>query len=81
MKSVEELIGRTDLLQRTGNLASRRPKAAAMDVEALLYQHEGDRFKKIEQDHHLDVSLDMTRLYPEAQEQLSKVVHLQVNMY
>ena len=29
LKSVEELIGRTDLLQRTGNLASRRPKAAA----------------------------------------------------
>lgn len=72
LKSVEELIGRTDLLQRTGNLASRRPKAAAMDVEALLYQHEGDRFKKIEQDHHLDVSLDMTRLYPEAQEAIEQ---------
>ena len=61
LKSVEELIGRTDLLQRTGNLASRRPKAAAMDVEALLYQHEGDRFKKIEQDHH-GYSLVMSRL-------------------
>src|SRR5699024_9813664 len=61
------LVGRTDLLKRKDNLSQRRPKAASMNVEALLYQHEGERYKKIAQNHHLDEGFDLTQLLPDAQ--------------
>ena len=67
LRTVDELVGRTDLLTRKTNLATRQPKAASMNVEALLYQHDGDRYKKIEQNHHLDIGFDLTELYPDAQ--------------
>ncbi|MGW7850035.1 glutamate synthase large subunit [Staphylococcus xylosus] len=68
LKSVDELVGRTDLLTRKNNLANSRPKAASMNVEALLYQHEGERFKKVEQNHHLDEGFDLTEFYPDAKD-------------
>ncbi|UQW81338.1 glutamate synthase large subunit [Staphylococcus edaphicus] len=67
LNSVDDLVGRTDLLRRKENLATHKPKAAFMNVEALLYQHEGKRFKQIEQNHHLDEGFDLTELYPDAQ--------------
>lgn len=67
LRTVDELVGRTDLLTRKTNLATRQPKAASMNVEALLYQHDGGRYKKIEQNHHLDIGFDLTELYPDAQ--------------
>lgn len=72
LKSVDELVGRTDLLQRSSQLSTRRSKAATMNVEALLYQHEGDRFNKIRQNHHLDEGFDLTRLYPDARTAIEK---------
>ena len=71
LKSVDELVGRTDLLQRAPHLKDR-PKANTMDVEALLYKHDGDRFNKIEQNHHLKEGFDLNYLYPDAQEALEQ---------
>ncbi|MFY2827669.1 glutamate synthase large subunit [Staphylococcus arlettae] len=66
LKSVDELVGRTDLLQRAP-YQKQRPKANTMDIEALLYQHDGERHKSIEQNHHLDEGFDLTQLFPDAQ--------------
>lgn len=71
LKSVDELVGRTDLLQRAPHLKDR-PKANTMDVEALLYKHDGDRFNKIKQNHHLKEGFDLNYLYPDAQEALEQ---------
>ncbi|PTE90919.1 hypothetical protein BUY36_14890, partial [Staphylococcus cohnii] len=66
LKSVDALVGRTDLLQRAP-YQKQRPKANTMDIEALLYQHDGERHKSIEQNHHLDEGFDLTQLFPDAQ--------------
>ena len=67
LRTVDELVGRTDLLKRKDNLSQQRPKAASMNVEALLYQHDGERYKNIVQNHHLDEGFDLTQLLPDAQ--------------
>ncbi|MDH5140934.1 glutamate synthase large subunit [Staphylococcus cohnii] len=67
LRTVDDLVGRTDLLKRKDHLSQRRHKAASMNVEALLYQHEGERYKKIAQNHHLDEGFDLTQLLPDAQ--------------
>ena len=65
LETVEDLVGRTDLLQRSSQL---RPgsKAAAIQIENLIEQSEGPNTKQILQDHHLDIGFDLNYLYPDA---------------
>lgn len=65
LRSVEELIGRTDLLEANHSVANE--KARSLDVAPLLYQNEGPTFKQIEQQHHLEKGFDQTELIPDAE--------------
>ena len=65
LATVEELVGRTDLLQRSSKLTSGS-KAAAIQIENLIEQSEGPNTKQIMQDHHLDIGFDLNYLYPDA---------------
>ncbi|MFD0710725.1 glutamate synthase large subunit [Paenibacillus sp. GCM10027626] len=60
-RSMDEMIGRTDLLKRSdhGNW-----KTEKLDLAALLYQVEGERAFAQEQDHELDRTLDSRQLLP-----------------
>ncbi|UXR67302.1 glutamate synthase large subunit [Staphylococcus pasteuri] len=65
LRTVEELIGRTDLLQRASHITPGT-KAASIDIERLLSIVEGPDTKQIAQDHHLDEGFDLNYLYPDA---------------
>ena len=65
LETVEELVGRTDLLQRSSKL-THGSKAAAIQIENLIEQSEGPNTKQIMQDHHLDIGFDLNYLYPDA---------------
>lgn len=62
LKRVEELIGRTDLLQRASHI-DPNSKAASLKVERLLASSVGHNTKVIQQNHHLDTGFDLTYLY------------------
>ncbi|MBO1199732.1 glutamate synthase large subunit [Staphylococcus simiae] len=62
LRSVEELVGRTDLLQKSTTIDSHS-KAASLRVERLIENFEGTNTKVIKQDHHLDIGFDLTQLY------------------
>ena len=63
LETVEELVGRTDLLQRSSKL-THGSKAAAIQIENLIEQSEGPNTKQIMQDHHRYRHLNY--LYPDA---------------
>lgn len=56
-RTFDEMVGRTDVLEQ-GKKAQRHWKANQLDLSKLLIQMDGPRTKQIEQDHHLDQSLD-----------------------
>ncbi|HDL0588274.1 TPA: glutamate synthase large subunit [Staphylococcus aureus] len=62
LKRVEDLVGRTDLLQRSSTLKSNS-KAASIDVEKLLCPFDGPNTKEIQQNHNLEHGFDLTNLY------------------
>lgn len=66
LRSVEELVGRTDLLQRSTTI-DPKSKAASLHVERLIESFEGTNTKEIQQDHHLDIGFDLTHLYETTQ--------------
>lgn len=71
VKTINELIGRTDLLT-VRDTAANHWKAKNLDLSALLYQPEvpgsTGRYKMREQEYHLEDTLDMKVLLPLAEE-------------
>ncbi|WP_312684526.1 glutamate synthase large subunit [Mammaliicoccus sciuri] len=65
LKTMDELVGRTDLLSVSNRYYSH-PKARELDLEALLFVNEGERYRSMNQNHHLDVGFDLTKLYEDA---------------
>ena len=58
LETVEELVGRTDLLQRSTQLKPNS-KAASLQIERLIEQFDGVNTKEISQNHHLDEGFDL----------------------
>lgn len=74
-KTVEEMIGRTDVLT-VSDRAKSHWKAKYLDLSTLLYQVEGPKTWQTTQNHHLDESLDITEILPavkDAMEQQRKI--------
>lgn len=69
LKTVEELVGRTDLLQRSRHI-NPKSKAASLDIEKLLHAVDGPNTKEIAQNHHLDIGFDLNYLYKEAKQSI-----------
>lgn len=70
-RKIEELIGRTDLLE-FGDWAKEHWKASQLDLSRILYQPKGKiRLTKTKQNHKIDQSLDMTSILPKVKEAIS----------
>lgn len=65
LKSMDELVGRTDLLEVSERYYTH-PKAKELDLEALLFVIEGDKHRIMDQDHQLDKGFDLSKLYDDA---------------
>ncbi|WP_127586256.1 glutamate synthase large subunit [Paenibacillus koleovorans] len=82
-RTIEEMVGRTDLLEPTtfpDNGSKEHWKAKLVDLNALLYRpdvpdHVG-RFCSIQQDHRLDESLDRQQLLALAEPALERREHV-----
>lgn len=61
-RTFDEMVGRTDILEQ-GKKGQEHWKARHLDLSKLLVQVEGPRTKQVEQNHHLDQSLDMRSLF------------------
>lgn len=62
-KTMEEMIGRTDVLA-VSDRAKAHWKAKYLDLSTLLYQVDGPRTCQTNQNHHLDESLDLSKILP-----------------
>ncbi|PNZ30601.1 glutamate synthase large subunit [Staphylococcus petrasii] len=69
LKKVEDLVGRTDLLQRSSDI-NFKSKAASLDVTKLLHLVDGPNTKQIAQDHHLNIGFDLNYLYKDAKQSI-----------
>ncbi|WP_186580041.1 glutamate synthase large subunit [Aquibacillus kalidii] len=81
-RTIDEMIGRTDLLERKE--AIDHWKAKGVDVSALLYQpdvpdHVG-RYQQVEQVHGLDKTIDMQELIPLCKEAIEKKEPLKASL-
>src|SRR5699024_8132396 len=65
LKSMDELVGRTDLLEVSERYYTH-PKAKELDLEALLFVIEGDKHRIMDQDQQLDKVFDLSKLYDDA---------------
>ncbi|OCS85607.1 glutamate synthase large subunit [Caryophanon tenue] len=65
-RTVEEMVGRTDVLQ-ISERAQAHWKASQLDLSKLLHQVDGVRTKQEEQNHFIAESFDMTRLFDAVQ--------------
>ncbi len=70
-RTVEEMVGRTDLLQVSDRMKNHW-KASQLDVMTLLHQVQGNRTKQREQDHGIKESFDMVHLLPLLEEAIVK---------
>ncbi|MBD8033260.1 glutamate synthase large subunit [Solibacillus merdavium] len=62
-RTVEEMVGRTDVLQISERTA-KHWKASQLDLSALLHQMQGTRTKQQQQNHQIEESFDMRELLP-----------------
>ncbi|PAD66788.1 glutamate synthase large subunit [Bacillus sp. 7586-K] len=62
-RNMDEMIGSTDILQ-VSDRAKAHWKAKDLDLSTLLYQPEGPRTAKIQQNHKIAESLDMVEILP-----------------
>jgi len=62
-RTVEEMVGRTDVLQ-ISNRAKAHWKASQLDLSTLLHQVQGQRTKTQEQNHGIELSKDVREIYP-----------------
>ncbi|MGX9135740.1 glutamate synthase large subunit [Rummeliibacillus sp. JY-2-4R] len=66
-RTFEEMVGRTDILE-VSDRAKNHWKAGQLDLDAILYQVDGPRTKKVEQDHKLEQSLDLREILGKVEE-------------
>jgi glutamate synthase (NADPH) large chain len=62
-RTVEEMVGRTDVLQ-VSERAKKHWKASQLDLSALLHQMQGVRTKQKQQNHQIEESFDIRELLP-----------------
>ncbi|MEK4131007.1 glutamate synthase large subunit [Solibacillus sp. FSL W8-0474] len=62
-RTVEEMVGRTDVLQISERTA-KHWKASQLDLSALLHQMQGTRTKQQQQNHQIEESFDIRELLP-----------------
>lgn len=67
--TVEEMVGRTDVLQ-ISDRAQAHWKASQLDLSALLHRVQGARTKQTKQDLHIDKTFDMRALLPKVEKSI-----------
>ncbi|BDH62754.1 glutamate synthase [NADPH] large chain [Lysinibacillus sp. PLM2] len=65
-RSVEEMVGRTDVLT-VSDRAKSHWKAGQLDLSALLYQVQGTRTKQVNQDLRIEETFDLRELLPKVE--------------
>ena len=70
-RTVEEMVGRTDVLQ-ISEKAKEHWKASQLDLSAILYQVKGTRTKQVEQDLRIEDTLDVSELLPKVESSLKE---------
>ncbi|WP_181347182.1 glutamate synthase large subunit [Thalassobacillus sp. CUG 92003] len=68
-RSMDEMVGRTDVLE-VSERAKQHWKAKYLDLSRLIYQPEGGRICRTEQNHKIDQSLDVTTILPAVAESI-----------
>jgi glutamate synthase (NADPH) large chain len=70
-RTIEEMVGRTDVLS-VGERAKTHWKAKHLDLSRLLYQPEGVRTCRTNQNHNLDTCMDVKDILPNIQPALDE---------
>ena len=78
-RTVEEMVGRTDVLQ-ISERAKAHWKAKHLDLSTLLYQPEGARTFQTPQNHKIDESLDMKEILPAVQPALDDQIPVDITL-
>ncbi|TYR80809.1 glutamate synthase large subunit [Priestia megaterium] len=78
-KTVEEMVGRTDVLN-ISERAKSHWKAQHLDLSTLLYQPEGIRTFKTPQNHKIDQSLDMQKILPAVQQAIDHKYQVELSL-
>lgn len=68
-RTVDEMVGRTDVLE-VSDRAKAHWKAKQLNLDALLYQIEGERTYSLPQNHKLEESFDMRVLLPKLEKSI-----------
>jgi glutamate synthase (NADPH) large chain len=70
-RTVEEMVGRTDVLQ-ISQRAQQHWKASQLDLSALLHQMQGVRTKQVEQNHQIEQSFDVREILPKVEKAITE---------
>ncbi|MFP3917878.1 glutamate synthase large subunit [Lysinibacillus telephonicus] len=70
-RTIEEMVGRTDVLQ-VSDRAKSHWKASQLDLSALLYQVQGTRTKQTNQDLRIDETFDIRELLPKVENSIKE---------
>ncbi len=70
-RTVEEMVGRTDVLEVSGR-AKKHWKASQLDLSALLYQVQGAKTKQQDQNLLIEETFDVRQLLPKVEKSLSE---------
>lgn len=77
-RTVEEMVGRTDVLQISERTA-KHWKASQLDLSALLHQMQGTRTKQQQQNHQIEESFDMRELLPKVTKAIEEKERIELN--
>jgi len=69
--TVDEMVGRTDVLQ-ISERAKSHWKAGQLDLSALLYQVQGSRTKQTDQDLRIEETFDLRELLPKVEKSINE---------
>lgn len=70
-RTVEEMVGRTDVLQ-VSDRAKQHWKASQLDLSSLLYQVQGTRTKQKDQDLRIEETFDVRELLPKVEKSIAE---------
>ncbi|KGR78186.1 glutamate synthase large subunit [Ureibacillus manganicus] len=76
-RTVEEMVGRTDVLQ-VSKRAKKHWKASQIDLSSLLYQVKGTKTKQQDQDLQIDDTLDMRVLLAKVEKSIKEKVKVEL---
>lgn len=77
-RTVEEMVGRTDVLQISDRTA-KHWKASQLDLTALLHQIQGTRTKQHQQNHNIEGSFDLRELLPQVSKAIEGNERIELN--